>query len=62
MLNSSEWTSLYSLEYEAMVVETKIRNCNNGASLRELYVVRHNMDRRVNELRSKIDDWPEERR
>ena len=62
MLNSSEWTSLYSLEYEAMVVETKIRNCNNGASLRELYVVRHYMDRRVNELRSKIDDWPEERR
>ena len=59
MLNSSEWTSLYSLEYEAMVVETKIRNCNNGASLRELYVVRHYMDLRMDELKSKIDDWSE---
>ena len=56
MLNSSEWTSLYSLEYEAMVVETKIRNCNNGAFLRELYVVRHYMDERIRELKGKIDD------
>jgi hypothetical protein len=56
MLNSSEWTSLYSLEYEAMVIETKIRNCNNGASLRELYVVRHYMDLRIDELKSKMDE------
>lgn len=53
MLNSSEWTSLYSLEYESMVVETKIRNCKDGASLRELFVVRHYMDQRVHELKCK---------
>ena len=54
MLNSSEWTSLYSLEYEAMIVESKIRNCSDGASLRELYVVRHYMDLRMDELKGKI--------
>ena len=53
MLNSSEWTSLYSLEYEAMIVETKIRESNNGFVIRELFVVRNYMNQRMRELREK---------
>ena len=55
MLNSSEWTSLYSLEYEAMIVETKIRESNNGFVIRELFVVRNYMNQRMRELREKIE-------
>lgn len=55
MLNSSEWTSLYSLEYEAMIVESKIRESENDFSTKELFVVRNYMDKRMHELRRKIE-------
>lgn len=54
MLNSSEWTSLYSLEYEAMIIENKIRESKNDFCTKELFVVRNYMDKRMRELREKI--------
>lgn len=54
MLNSSEWTSLYSLEYEAMIIESKIRESKGDFSTKELFVVRNYMDKRMRELREKI--------
>ncbi len=56
MLNSSEWTSLYSLEYEAMVIETKIKESINSTITRDLFIVRQYFDERIRELERKKDE------
>ena len=56
MLNSSEWTSLYSLEYEAMVVESKMKESVSGTTTRNLFIVRQYFDERIRELERKKDE------
>ena len=56
MLNSSEWTSLYSLEFESMIVETKIKESINSTTTRDLFIVRQYFDERIRELERKKDE------
>ena len=56
MLSSSEWTSLYSLEFESMVVETKIKQSINSTTIRDLFIVRQYFDERIRELERKKDE------
>lgn len=56
MLNSTEWTSLYSLEFESMIVETKIKESVNSTTTRDLFIVRQYFDERIRELERKKDE------
>ena len=56
MLNSTEWTSLYSLEFESMIVETKIKESINSTTTRDLFIVRQYFDERIRELERKKDE------
>lgn len=56
MLNSTEWTSLYSLEFESMIVETKIKESINSTITRDLFIVRQYFDERIRELERKKDE------
>lgn len=66
MLTSIEWTSLYGLYQEGVVLDNKINNelsnqeqygvCENGKELSRLNIVRQYIQDRIDELERKMND------